>query len=277
VGDLNEYRLSIAIALIIVIATSATVPIVYAVRNGVRYTRQYYRPIIGGIQIQLVNPIFRSNCSIGYIVRDPNGNLGFITAGHCSLFETGWRVYQPDVTRDTYYVGTVTWVAPQYFDWQRPAYDWEFIAYSNVDVKVLYALNYTYFMIDIGGYSRYADIRRAINAGNVIPVNKTGRTTGTTGGVIRDTWDSCAYSCWVYGPRICWIRYCLITSLYAEPGDSGAPAFVPIFLYYYFIPYVTLVGHVVASNRDPQNPITIVQATDAITDFGYRIVTYYGG
>lgn len=263
---MSRYRLSIAIALIITIATLVIMSIAYAIRNGVQYTQQYYRPIIGGIQIQLVSPQFLGTCSIGYVVRDPNGNLGFITAGHCSNFARNWSVYQPAATNNTYYVDTVTWVAPQ------PGYDVEFIQYSNVDAKVLYATNSTArYLYVLGGLAYYSEIDRQVKSGERIPVNKTGRSTGTTGGVIYHAERSCSYGFGYY------IYYCLYTTLYSEPGDSGSPVFKTVYWYNTNIPFAAyIVGHAVASNCNPQDPLTIVEAIDAITNFGYNIVTWRG-
>jgi hypothetical protein len=156
----------------------------------------------------------------------------------------------------------------------------EFIQYSNVDAKVLYATNSTArYLYVLGGLARYNDIKRWVELGLMIHVNKTGRTTGTTGGVIRDARDSCYYYCGTYGgyPVNCIIRYCLYMTLYAEPGDSGSPVFKTKYWYNTNIPYAAyIVGHVVAGNSDPLNPITIVEAIDAITDFGYNIVAWQG-
>ena len=246
----------INLILLVSLATIGTV--VFAV--GEQYAQQRYRPLRGGIQIEQWKwywfiPVPYGTCTIGYVAKSPNGTLGVITAGHCTNFETDVSVYQPSLSLFVNnYIGNPSWVAP------ADSYDVEFIPNSNVHPSVLYATDTDASFISVGYYLDFNEVHSLLQLGP-IPVNKTGRTTGTTGGYIRDARDP--YIAILDGVPTS-IRYAFNTSLYTLGGDSGAP----VFRYEPRIGAV-LYGHVILSNLDPNDPLTIVQSVEVILEYGY--------
>jgi hypothetical protein len=253
---------SIHLILLVLVLLATMGTVVFA--TGEQYARQRYRPLRGGIQIEQWKwywfiPVPYGTCTIGYVAEAPDGTLGVITAGHCTRFETDVSVYQPSLSLFVNnYIGNPSWVAPTS---SSNYYDVEFIPNSDVRPSVLYATNTGASFISVGYYLDFSIVRNLIELFGPIPVNKTGRTTGTTGGYITDALDP--YNVTLNGvPTI--IRYALITSLHALGGDSSAP----VFRYEPRIGAV-LYGHVVASNLDPNNPLAIVQSVEVILEYGY--------
>ncbi len=166
-------------------------------------TRQYYRPLIGGIQIETPYGF----CTLGYTARDSRGRVGVITAGHCVGYSYSADVYQPNTGSASYYI-------------RRPDIismfaDAAFIPFSNsapyvLDINEFYG---TYYASKWNVYD-YVPYDDACTYFKNVPVFKTGRTTGTTKGSI--------YGCYDY---IHPVGYVLIVTMYAAPGDSGAPVY----------------------------------------------------
>jgi hypothetical protein len=72
---------------------SMMLPAIIAQR-GVEYTRQRYRPLIGGIQIEITCGMIYPyrNCTINYAVATSSGVLGIIHSSSLySLFKCVWR------------------------------------------------------------------------------------------------------------------------------------------------------------------------------------------
>jgi hypothetical protein len=238
---------------------------------GEQYTRQLYRPLIGGIQIELIKwwrifPVFDAYCTIGYVAKAPDNSLGVITAGHCSNFETGISVYQPAWSLlQNNYIGSPSWVAPSS---SNNYFDVEFIPNSNVALAVLYASDTGASPISTGYYYDFYQVRDLLRTGP-ISVYKTGRTTGTTGGLITGAFDPLVVN---LGGVTTSIRFALNTTLYSLGGDSGSPVF-SVDRYVGAI----LFGHVIAgsANQDPNNPRTIAQSTQALLQYGYAPRTYW--
>jgi len=148
-------------------------------------------------------PVPYGTRTIGYVAKSPNGTLGVITAGHCTNFETDVSVYQPSLSLFVNnYIGNPSWVAPTN---SSNYYDVEFIPNSDVYPSVLYATNTDASFISVGYYFDFNEVRSLLQLGP-IPVNKTGRTTGTTGGYITDALDP--YNAILDGlfPLIRWIE-----------------------------------------------------------------------
>jgi hypothetical protein len=251
----NLTGINLILLVLVLLATIGTV--VFAV--GEQYAQQRYRPLRGGIQIEQWKwywfiPVPYGTCTIGYVAESPDGTLGVITAGHCTRFETDVSVYQPSLSLFNY-IGNPSWVAP------ADSYDVEFIPNSNVHPSVLYATDTDATFISVGYYFRFDEVHDLLRRFGPIPVNKTGRTTGTTGGNITDVLDP--YIAILDGVPTS-IRYAFITSLYALGGDSGSPVFRPE-------PRIgaVLYGHVILSNLDPNDPVTIVQSVEVILQYGY--------
>jgi hypothetical protein len=62
-------------------------------------TREYYRPLIGGIQYYADKGI----CTLSYAARDSTGRVGMVTARHCASQSS--PLYQPDDSSISYYIG----------------------------------------------------------------------------------------------------------------------------------------------------------------------------
>jgi hypothetical protein len=226
------------------------------------------RPIIGGVQIQVVPEFCSSSfdlfriiyclsianaktCTAGYAVR-VNNTVGFISAGHCADFNTGFHVYQPTyippvcylsipdfrwvcVPALTFFAGVVTWNSREY--------DVMFVKFSNVAPYILHieGPRSFYLVIDrIAGYEEVEFNLRFYSRG----VCKTGITTGTTCGGVFDVGK-----CDVGGNTV---PRCIHVWARAAPGDSGSP----LYLHYVIvngsqvISAATLLGHVIGGNED---------------------------
>jgi len=256
----GKHNIVVAVIVIILLCTAL---VTYAV--GEEYTRQKYRPLIGGIQIHMIKwlggiiPIDRGKCTIGYSAIDPNGRLGVITAGHCVDFETDISVYQPeyDFPWGSNYIGNPSWTTTynpyNYFDIA-------FIPNSDVAPNILYTTE-SYASPIIIGWVYDFDIVVSLLRWGGIPVNKTGRTTGTTGGVIYGAEDPCRVN--IEG-QLTHVRFCINTTLYSLRGDSGSPV-------YQKQPRIgaILIGILIATNSNPNNPYSLVQSISAAGYFGY--------
>jgi len=257
------------LVLILLVSLVTIGTIVFAV--GEQYAQQKYRPLRGGIQIEqwkwyFIIPVPYGTCTIGYVAKSPSNTLGVITAGHCTNFETAVSVYQPSLSLfENNYIGNPSWVSPNN---RSNYYDVEFIPNSDVYPSVLYATNTSANSIPVGYYYNFTGVRSLLQLGP-IPVNKTGRTTGTTGGNITEAWEY--YTVFLDGV-LTTIRYALITSVYALKGDSGSP----VFRTDRYIGAI-LFGHViaVAENQDPNNPFTIAQSIEVILQYGYTPKTFW--
>jgi hypothetical protein len=253
----NLTGVNLILLVLVLLATIGTV--VFAV--GEQYAQQRYRPLRGGIQIEQWKwywfiPVPYGTCTIGYVAEAPDGTLGVITAGHCTNFETDVSVYQPSLSLFVNnYIGNPSWVAPTSSD---NYYDVEFIPNNDVHPSVLYATDTDASFISVGYYFDFNEVRSLLQLGP-IPVNKTGRTTGTTGGYIRRALDP--YNTTLDGVPTS-IRYALIISLYALGGDSGSP----VFRYEPRIGAI-LYGHVIAVNPDLN--LTLAQSVEVILQYGY--------
>jgi len=222
----NKYRGLIAVCVLLAISITLTT---YAL--GEEYTRLRYRPLIGGIQIESVEwlwiiPGRIFQCTIGYPVSDLNGGRkGVITAGHCTEYNTGWSIYQPVYDRPPWlwssnYIGDSSWIAPHE---DQEHYDIAFIPNDNVSPYILYITNEGAQQLPIAYIYTINDLRWFLSRYGPLPVNKTGRTTGTTGGRLYYAGQYCYIIVYPYPINI---TYCLISDYYSDAGDSGAPIFI---------------------------------------------------
>jgi len=190
-----------------------SIPIVLANSNPYDPARQRYRPLIGGIQIEIMTPSLRPYgiCTIGYVARDRNGNLGIVTAGHCVNFRTDYVVYQPNYDNwESNRIGSPTMV-DMYSDSA-------FIPYRDVTPSILhivyYVTEYRGIVVPVNSTISWETIRSYCNYGSPL-FYKTGRTTGTTRGYLREAYE------WYEGHyRV------IVTDIYAEGGDSGSPLYL---------------------------------------------------
>jgi len=213
-------RLSLALAMAIIIMLSIGMSIALA-NNPYDPARQRYRPLIGGIQIEIVwfwwdIPISNGYCTIGYMARDGNGNIGIVTAGHCTDFGTGYVVYQPSYdTEGSNRIGSPT-IVDIYSDAA-------FIPYNNVSPSILYITRYTTgyrgIVIPVNAIISWDTIKFYVSVSSPL-FYKTGRTTGTTSGYLVRVYE------WYNNNITGFTHYrVILTSIYVDHGDSGAPLY----------------------------------------------------
>lgn len=179
-------------------------------------TREYMRPLRGGLQIQITYGTNSETCTLGYFVRHDT-SYGFVTAGHCisNLWPGGnpvWvSIYQPNYTRSDYLVG------PNAYYLISGDIDAAFIPLNTGVSWEAWIINITgensYTTVSIYGYVDWDNVKLGER------VCKTGRTTGTTCGYVinkRDRYNN--------------LLDAIITNITAASGDSGSP------LYYHVMP-----------------------------------------
>jgi hypothetical protein len=224
------------------------------------------RPIIGGVQIQVV-PEFCSRsgdlisilyclfiartCTAGYAVR-VNGTVGFISAGHCADFSSGFHVYQPIYLPPICYLRIIPGLPPRIervcipaptfagvVAWASREYDAMFVKFSNVTHLILHIWGRQSFHLGIAGIMRHYDVEEGLR------VCKTGSTTGTTCGEVFKVVRSCD----VEGNRV---PRCIFVWARTAPGDSGSP----LYIHHYIViesrvfPAATLLGHVIGADKE---------------------------
>lgn len=228
-------------------------------QNGVEYTRLRYRPLIGGIQIEIwYQSSLWSLCTLGYVVKEVySGRVGIITAGHCSYLYLSGDIYQPERDPNNYnYIE-----GPSYIS--QPQYDFMFIPYSDSAPKILFYNQYTgqAYQIYVNKVMWFSEVKYFTDRGAKLLTYKTGRTTGTTQGYIYYAEEYCP------GYRY---NYCLYAYLYSDKGDSGSPAY-----FWSYIEgvgdYVELYGHVVYINST--SSFTLIISPDVVLSGGYKPLT----
>jgi len=231
-GSAGRSIAALTIAALVVLS----IPIVLANSNPYDPARQRYRPLIGGIQIEIMTPSLRpyGNCTIGYVARDRNGNLGIVTAGHCVNFRTDYVAYQPNYDiRGSNRIGTPT-IVDRYSDSA-------FIPFNNVApwiLNITYISNkYVGVMMLVNEISSWDFVDYYITTRGLF--YKTGRTTGTTSGHILYKCDYCIEL--INGNVFVFYRL-LITNIYAERGDSGAPLYTYVCIWENYC-WLALFGH----------------------------------
>ena len=164
-------RLDTCSAILLLIASTLVILISAQYSDPAEPTRQYYRPLIGGIQIYS-----GYYCTIGYIARDASGNVGILTAGHCVDYSYYEPVYQPEYST-SYYIGKPSRISV--------AVDAAFVPFSSSAPYILHINNFygTYYPSkwNVYDYVPFEYVQYFTD----VPVYKTGRTTGTTSGYIK--------------------------------------------------------------------------------------------
>jgi hypothetical protein len=242
--------------------------------GGVEYTWQYYRPLIGGIQIlvYIEDPtavIPGGYCTLGYPVERGLFTRGIITAGHCSLFYySPWNitynrihVYQPDYP---YYIGHPSFV--------NLSADVMFIPYSNISPVLLFYIDWQLRQVPIADYVPWDTLRFLFKSGLLredTPIYKTGRSTGSTWGYIYDFYDFIiAYGTDWRNQTVIYIAHYIITADYpSAKGDSGSP----VFFFWGDDPRTaseaTLIGHHLGGD---QNGYASIVSVSAVIESGFR-------
>ena len=171
-------------------------------------TRNYVRPLRGGLQLEFTN---RSGgaalCTLGYFAR-VEGQIGIITVAHAIVPGANY-VYQPDDSLSYYYVGS------------------PYLSCGQIDavfVPLAQGVSYSASIIYITGSDEWSNvyINGTISWENVnvsTRVCKTGRTTGTTCGVVRRLHDS------ISDPNAGYFLDIIEANITVSGGDSGSPLY----------------------------------------------------
>jgi hypothetical protein len=230
-------RLSLCLGVFLLAIGISTILINAQYSDPAAPTREYYRPLIGGIQYYADKGI----CTLSYAARDSTGRVGMVTARHCASQSS--PLYQPDDSSISYYIGT-----PAIWTYDIDAM---FVRFSNSVPYVLHINNFygTYYPTkwNVYDYVPVQDIRYFYG----VPVFKTGRTTGTTQGTI----DRVYYT------------YIIGANLHAEQGDSGSPL-------YAISPHgdgALLFGHLIGGSSDYTLYISV---SGVINYLGIKPLTY---
>ena len=204
------------------------------------HSESYSRPIIGGVQMQVVPEYctrcidlicilhcmfiaYAHSCTTSYAAR-VNKTVAFISAGHCADFSSGFHVYQPIYLPPICYLRIIPglpprieWVcipAPTFVGivtWASREYDAMFVKFSNAAPYILHIEGWWSFHLAIARIMRHYDVEVGLR------VCKTGRTTGTTCGAVLNVGK-----CNVGGnivPR------CIHVRARGAPSDSGSPLY----------------------------------------------------
>jgi hypothetical protein len=248
--------------------------------GGVEYTWQYYRPLIGGIQIlvYIEDPtavIRRGYCTLGYPVERGLFTRGVITAGHCSLFYyspenitySRIHVYQPRYSYfyPYYYIGNPSFV--------NLSADVMFIPYSNISPVLLFYTGWQLRQVPIADYVPWDTLKFLFESGLLredTPIYKTGRSTGSTWGYILRFYDYITISGRDWRNQTVDFKayYVIYSDLPSYFGDSGSP----VFFFWGDDPRTaseaTLIGHAVAINT--ANNYTYITSVSAVIYSGFR-------
>jgi len=267
---LPKVACSAALAAIVIMTVSMAVVLASGYNFYVYPTRTYMRPLVAGLQIEFVgSSIYPKACTLGYFAV-VNNHYAIVSAAHCQV-EGANYVYQPNDSSSAYLIG----------------YPLE--SSRNVDAVVVVLKNNVHFsasVIYITGRNSYLQVAiTGYENFNTLPMGshvcKTGRTTGTTCGVVLAKYfryDNASVS--VYDV--------IVTNVTAAEGDSGSP------LYYKPInvgtgPQTYIIGHVIAgiSNTCSKTYVngeevslcryTVAVSASAVKKaFGLELCTVYG-
>ena len=184
--------------------------------------------IVGGLQIRFSQYL----CSLGFIAHKPNGDMGFVTASHCSDRQgsvDGTAYYQPLDQVASDFIGTEV---------ADPAY----VRGPGCPKGRKCRLSDANFSLGSGRPQTFGSIARTIAPGSLeiasspfnikaegtanvdMTVHKVGRTTGWTSGRVSNT----CVNTGVQGTTIVLLCQTFVTSssVIVGGGDSGSPAFL---------------------------------------------------
>ena len=196
--------------------------------------RDKVRPVVGGLQIRFSGYL----CTVGFpAVR--GGQLGFVTASHCSTKQgsvDGTKYYQPlDQVADQFIGAEIA--DPQYFKGgacprgrQCRYSDSNFSRAANAGdfdlgkIAETDGVNNGSLTIGNGGFARFTITGTGSPITTGIAVSKVGRTTGWTQGTVTAKCANVAVS----GTNIVNLCQDIVesTSVIVGSGDSGSPVFV---------------------------------------------------
>jgi hypothetical protein len=157
----------------------------------------YYRPIIGGMQVQAVKSDSTYVATIGFAVEKSDGTKGYVVAKHFGS-SVGLQMWQP-----THATGNE---AGEVSELGGHHADASFVPYDDVEATIHLGNSYTK---PVKGYTDpVVDWK----------VYKSGRTTGITGGYVEGIHEVVTQSGYTY--------YDQAKATYADAGgDSGAPVY----------------------------------------------------
>ena len=197
--------------------------------------RSDVRPLSAGFEFQTV-PAAR--CTIGWDVTTPQGETGFLTAGHCSPGSTGSgttgesmlqiRDYVGNVALNpTWFTGCYTSATGGYFSGYCSEADALFVSTSAYNAQKRVAMTSDVGTssapgsLNLAGY--YNALSSPVFAWAGVVADKTGRTTGTTRGTVQGTCEAVL----VNGSAYHYVITCAdrVTGAGAGQGDSGAPVY----------------------------------------------------
>ncbi len=253
------------LSLLLIILILESIAITYS--TTATPTRNKYRPLIGGIQVETKGDGSSDLCTISYSVKDKEtGKKGVLVPAHClpSLIDT-IKAYQPTAS-DNNYIGDVTII---YHNGDLSFVDTDDAGIS-VSAKVLIINNDgSYCEKPVIGYIKYGDVNNELQS-QQDQVMFTGRSSGFAKGIYLYTLDSLTlYLSPALG--IVTVYNVIVIHAVVDNGDSGAPAFI----------YgtasdgtegVKLIGHLFAYNANETNAY-ISSVSNAITG-GFDILTY---
>ena len=195
-----------------------------------RPSTQYQRPISGGYKLDIDRWYFTSGvydhkgfCTIGYVALSPQGEHGYVSAGHCiegtlNGHNWVWRFYQPNhYRRTTYYAGF-----PKYVYGSFNYIDTLFSKYDDVSARIL-TLNlvgYPVLAPVIGYYSWYS-IHQDKDL-NIMDIIKTGYASGVTSGSYLRSYESVITSSGTL------YKFLILFDYESANGDSGGPVYTLI-------------------------------------------------
>ena len=183
--------------------------------------RDKYRPVIGGVQIEVkVGALTSYYCTSSFAsVYTSDGSRGIVTAGHCSDFETGHSVRQPrwfwnkigevysvSMESDSGFVKKKSEIAVEGF-----ILNITFDQASSTYVGIKYPV--------VGYYSFDYIVERWDYFKDNYLLYKTGRTTGTTSGHLT------RYMLTYTVPYAGTLEKVYLADIYVEAGDSGSPVY----------------------------------------------------
>lgn len=209
--------------------------------------RDYYRPVQGGLQIRSDGGV---TCTFGFNIKLDGVGM-WVTNSHCTSVFSGSdnsNFYQNNQNISSHYIGS------EYRDFQgygTTGNQWRYSDAALIDMDSGVSSRFGAITttattawggwgnpsnLEIGSIYTYKQItgERTSNLQGEL-LHKTGRTTGTTKGLVNSTCVDVSNILQLPG----WTLKCQIrASIYGQPGDSGSP------LYYdgLYLPQAVLVG-----------------------------------
>jgi hypothetical protein len=226
-----------------------------------------HRPVVGGLQI--TNNLSTGACTYGFTATR-NGVLGFVTNSHCTITQGGVEgsIFVQPTTTDlsggiSQFIGTETVDLAYHFVSTCPRgffcrySDSAFVAFSagvGAEIKIAKPVLGT---VTWDGVSKFNVHSEGVALVGTL-VNKVGRTSGITSGVVSQTCADFGFS----GTKLA--HLCQTKATYAsDGGDSGSPVFQSTGGCGIGVPCVRLVG-IHWGSGGVFSPISNIQRSDEL-------------